>query len=96
MGRQTVYIARIGGEEFICKGLAIHEYNFLEIYTYEKWSGAKVPVLRPGQTFVPSDLLLVEGQTTAPNLLTVRLVWNRVSSQNMGLTVSCGLDRKRN
>lgn len=44
--------------------------NYLEVYTYDKWTGRYLPHFEEGEEFMPSVCELREGQTTRPNLLT--------------------------
>ena len=39
----------MGGEKFDAKGLMISERNYLDIYTFDKWSTKRVPYLERGQ-----------------------------------------------
>lgn len=59
----------INEEKFCAKGMVITEYNYLEVYIYEKWIETSLPDLKINQFFTPTELLLKEGRTTAPNLL---------------------------
>ena len=82
---QTEVVAGCGGERFTTRGLSISEKGYLHIYgvgpaqpggpafhdSFDAWSGnASLPPYRPGETFAPSRLLLREGRTHAPELLT--------------------------
>lgn len=60
----------INEERFIARGMVITNYNYLEVYIYEKWVETSLPDLKPSQNFTPTELSLKEGRTTAPNLLT--------------------------
>jgi DNA topoisomerase-3 len=60
----------MGGELFDAKGLVVLERNYLEVYTYDKWNGHYIPEFHEGDVFVPTEINMVEGTTTAPNLLT--------------------------
>lgn len=44
--------------------------NYLEVYPYDKWSNKQIHNYNQGQSFVPTQLEIVDGQTSAPNLLT--------------------------
>ena len=46
VGSQTDVLVQVpeGGEGFHCKGLMIHERNYLEIYRWEKWNANKVTI----------------------------------------------------
>lgn len=69
-GQERLIDIVIGEERFTAKGMIITEYNYLEIYIYEKWVETPLPELSLQQTFIPTGLLLKEGRTTAPSLLT--------------------------
>ena len=51
-------------------GLIVLTKNYLEVYTYDKWTGRHLPHFEEGEEFMPSICELREGQTTKPNLLT--------------------------
>ncbi|KAJ3425781.1 DNA topoisomerase 3-alpha [Anaeramoeba flamelloides] len=70
IGDSTVVTIGISGEKFTLKGLIIREYNFLEIYKYERWSDITIPNFHEGQTFIPESILFQESETQPPNLLT--------------------------
>ena len=36
----------IGGEIFTCSGLVVEEKNYLEVYTFEKWTDKFIPVMK--------------------------------------------------
>ncbi|KAH9257074.1 hypothetical protein BASA81_004895 [Batrachochytrium salamandrivorans] len=58
-------------EHFSIKGLQVMERNYLDVYVYDRWGERAIPeTLVEGNTFVPSELVLVQGETTAPELLT--------------------------
>ena len=50
-------------------GLQVIEKNYLEVYTYEKWSDHFMPEFRVGETLVPTTCRITEGKTTPPSLL---------------------------
>jgi DNA topoisomerase-3 len=56
--------------QFVASGLHILAENYLAVYPYEKWSDKVIHEYRQGQTFTPTSIEMVEGQTSAPNLLT--------------------------
>ena len=43
--------------------------HYLDVYTYEKWNGRKIPKFSNEEQITPSKLYLSEGKTTAPELL---------------------------
>lgn len=46
------------------------EWNYLEVYPYDKWGDKEIPHYEQGQQFEPSEIEMVDGQTTPPPLLT--------------------------
>ena len=70
IGDETVVRIRVGQESFSATGLMIMEQNFLEVYTYMKWSDKSLPVFQEGETIMPTEMLMRSGHTTAPQPLT--------------------------
>lgn len=54
----------------ISTGLTVHERNFLEVCTFEKWEGNILPEFTQGETFIPTTCDVKRGQTSPPKLLT--------------------------
>lgn len=55
-----------------CTVLSLYrQRNYLEVYRYDGWggSGTTLPHFEVGQQFIPSELLLKEGRTEPPPLL---------------------------
>eukprot|EP00548_Thalassiothrix_antarctica_P008807 CAMPEP_0194152402 /NCGR_PEP_ID=MMETSP0152-20130528/52128_1 /TAXON_ID=1049557 /ORGANISM="Thalassiothrix antarctica, Strain L6-D1" /LENGTH=782 /DNA_ID=CAMNT_0038856867 /DNA_START=182 /DNA_END=2531 /DNA_ORIENTATION=+ len=72
MGKETTITLDMGSETFTAKGLMILERNWLEIYSpYERWSTGQgqLPHLEVGSRIIPTSLLLQEGRTAPPQLL---------------------------
>eukprot|EP00057_Strongylocentrotus_purpuratus_P016863 XP_011671337.1 PREDICTED: DNA topoisomerase 3-alpha [Strongylocentrotus purpuratus] len=69
-GKETIVNITIAEEEFTATGLMIIARNYLDVYPYEKWNAKIIPVYDRGQTFEPTSLEMVDGQTQAPPLLT--------------------------
>lgn len=69
-GAETVVTIEIAEEKFTAKGLMVLELNYLEVYTYEKWSDKSLPVFKEREKFMPTTLLLTESKTNPPELLT--------------------------
>ncbi|KAH8119439.1 prokaryotic type I DNA topoisomerase [Phellopilus nigrolimitatus] len=69
-GHETTVEVLCDGEYFSASGLIVLAKNYLEVYTYDKWSGRYLPHFEEGEEFMPSVCELREGQTTRPNLLT--------------------------
>lgn len=61
VGNETQIKLEMGGEYFNCMGLVVEEYNFLEVYTFEKWTDKYVPKFQQGQQFRPSNLSIFKG-----------------------------------
>lgn len=69
-GSETIVTVNVADEEFTANGLIVFERNYLEVYIYEKWNSKEIHQYQMGNTFVPTELLLHEGSTTAPSMLT--------------------------
>jgi len=41
----------------------------MNVWTFEKWNDCVVPPLEVGQVIIPTKILLLEGKTTPPKLL---------------------------
>lgn len=70
IGHETTVEVKMDTEFFDVKGLVILERNYLQVYTYDKWSGNEIPEFNEGDKFVPDSLNMEPGKTTAPKLLT--------------------------
>ncbi|CAF1077721.1 unnamed protein product, partial [Didymodactylos carnosus] len=69
-GDETIVQIMINNEKFSASGLIIRERNYLDVYPYDKWSDKEIPRYDVNQTFYPSKIEMVQGETTAPQLLT--------------------------
>ena len=69
-GIETTVEIDIAGEKFTAKGLSITAKNYLDVYPYEKWCDKTLPIYRTGDTFMPTSMDMVEGETEPPSLLT--------------------------
>ncbi len=69
-GAETIVNLDIAGEGFTCKGLQVLEYNYLDIYRYDRWGDKNIPVFAQGEVVTPEAVEMKEGTTTPPNLLT--------------------------
>lgn len=69
-GEETVVNIEINGEKFLANGLRIIALNYLEVYPYDKWSNKQIHNYNQGQSFMPTRLEMIDGQTSPPNLLT--------------------------
>ncbi|CAJ1075858.1 DNA topoisomerase 3-alpha [Xyrichtys novacula] len=69
-GQETVVDIDIAQEKFSASGLMIIARNYLDVYPYDRWSTKVIPVYQQGSQFQPSAIEMVDGQTSAPQLLT--------------------------
>ena len=83
VGSETKVDVALGGELFSVKGLIIEEYNWLEIFHYEKWSDTVLPPIQKGEEFNP-DLSMIDGKTSAPSLLTEADLITKMDSNGIG------------
>ena len=44
----------------------IEQYNYLEVYPYEKWFDKTIPLFRENETFMPTSMKFHTGQTEPP------------------------------
>ncbi|RWS07211.1 hypothetical protein B4U79_07604 [Dinothrombium tinctorium] len=70
VGKETTVKIEINEEIFTADGLFIVERNYLEVYPYDKWSDKEIPRYDLGETFMPSEIMMNDGTTTPPQLLT--------------------------
>ena len=70
VGRQTTVDIVIADERFTASGLTVLERNYLDVFPFDKWANNYLPDFQLGETFEPSAIDLVFGETTAPSLLT--------------------------
>lgn len=56
VGSETTIKATMGGEFFTCQGIIVEQLNWLEIFTFEKWSDTVLPKFTEGQKFKPDKL----------------------------------------
>mmetsp|Transcript_8842 Transcript_8842/g.25485 ORF Transcript_8842/g.25485 Transcript_8842/m.25485 type:complete len:568 (+) Transcript_8842:189-1892(+) len=68
-GAKTVVEIQLGGEGFHANGLIVHEKNYLDIYTYDTWTGTQLPPFEANEQCTPTSIDLTEGQTQPPPLL---------------------------
>ena len=69
LGRETVVQIAVAGESFRTTGLIVDEPNYLDVYPYDRWRSRACPRYVEGQTFRPTAVLMRQGTTTAPPLL---------------------------
>lgn len=72
IGNETSITVQMDTEEFTATGLMILQRNWLEIYEpWERWSTGQgeLPYAQVGSRITPSSLLMKEGRTTPPQLI---------------------------
>jgi len=70
-GMATDIDVSYGDESFHAHGVIVLERNYLDVYPYERWdSSAQLPRFTVGEQFEPTEAVMTEGKTTAPNYLT--------------------------
>ncbi|KAI0633210.1 DNA topoisomerase [Trametes polyzona] len=84
LGWQRTVDVQYGEEEFYATGLVIRERNYLDVFPYDKWSDKELPDFREGETFVPTECRLDEGQTSKPTLLTEADLVNLMDEHGIG------------
>eukprot|EP00808_Paulinella_micropora_P003762 g1099.t1 len=84
VGSQTTIEATVATEVFTTRGLHISERNYLEVYTYDRWQARTIPQFLPHQTFMPDEICMVQGSTTAPPLLTESDLIGRMNKKGIG------------
>ena len=60
----------INDEVFTANGITVEHLNYLEIWTYEKWSDCYIPQFKKGEKFTPTYFWMETSETTPPKLLT--------------------------
>jgi len=50
----------MGGEVFTFCGIEVEEYNFLEIYYFEKWFEKFIPQFKEGDKFRPTYIDIIK------------------------------------
>ena len=70
LGFETNVKISINNELFHTFGLIILERNYLDVYPYSNWSGKEIPDFKLNEIFVPNEIMMKDGKTTPPSLLT--------------------------
>jgi DNA topoisomerase-3 len=83
-GRSSRVVVSMGGETFSASGLVVLERNWLDVYPYTAWSGAKIPNFAVGQRFTPAALLLSDGSTQPPPMLAEHELIAVMNEQGIG------------
>lgn len=84
LGDETNIEVNVNEEKFSTKALMIKEYNYLEVYPYDKWNASTAPNLQMGQEFVPSVYRLEESKTQPPSLLTEKDLLGLMDKHGIG------------
>jgi len=74
----------MGGERFSASGLMVLDRGYLDIYPFERWETHTLPPLEEGTVFTPSSLLLHEGTTQPPPLLSEADLIRIMSAEGIG------------
>lgn len=70
IGQETTILIDMNGEEFSANGLIILELNYLEVYKYFRWNAKEIPNFSANEEFIPDSVMLTDGKTCPPQLLT--------------------------
>ncbi|KAF3910063.1 Helicase [Orbilia brochopaga] len=71
LGETTTVSLEYGDEGFHASGLTVIERNYLEVYPWDRWESSQMlPQYRDGERFVPNEVTMQDGKTTAPGFLT--------------------------
>ncbi|KAK2195964.1 bifunctional DNA topoisomerase [Babesia duncani] len=81
LGNLSIIFIDIAGEGFHCKGMNITKRSWLDIYPHESWTNSQVPDLQQNDTFTPSEIVLQEGSTSPPGLLSESQLINLMHRQ---------------
>ena len=68
-GQSTRISVELGGEIFHGTGLIVEQRNYLDVYTYDKWNTNEIIAAEVNEFIRPKSVLVKNGQTTAPPLL---------------------------
>ena len=70
-GESTMVEIAYGDETFFANGLIVLERNYLDVYTYERWTSSQpLPRFDLHETFEPTEANIIDSQTTPPGYLT--------------------------
>lgn len=85
-GSRTTVTAEMGGEYFTTSGLIVTDRGWLDIYPWIKWGqgNGTLPPFQEGDTFIPSSVLLHEGSTEPPNLLSEAELLKAMDTEGIG------------
>lgn len=83
-GKESTIIFVADDERFKLKGLTIEKRGWLDIYPYIKWSEKEIPTFQVSEAFVPISIVMNEGKTTPPPLLTESELINIMYKEGIG------------
>jgi len=70
-GQGTDVEIEYGDEIFNAYGVVVLERNYLDVYPYENWTNSTtLPKFTLGERFEPTEVMMNDGQTSAPSYLT--------------------------
>ena len=84
VGSETTVKVEMGGEQFHASGLIVEQPNYLEVYTFDKWSDRYIPRFQQAEKFKPFSLTVQKGATAAPTPLTEADLITRMDQQGIG------------
>ncbi|KAF3085648.1 DNA topoisomerase [Orbilia oligospora] len=71
IGETTTVNIDYGGEGFHASGLTVLERNYLDVYPWDRWESSQMlPRYQEGERFVPNEVTMTDGKTSAPGYLT--------------------------
>lgn len=83
----------VADELFDTSGLTITERNYLDVYPYDRWIGNVIPKFSLHETVSLTSLLMTEGKTSAPSLLTEADLISVMDKNGIGKNVNEWLPR---
>ncbi|CAI2165301.1 1535_t:CDS:10 [Funneliformis geosporum] len=83
-GNETTVKIRIKDEYFTAKGLVISDYNYLDVYPYDRWNDKNLPNFVLHETFTPKECTMEEGETSPPEYLTEAELINIMDKNGIG------------
>ena len=83
-GSQTVVTIRLHTETFTANGSQLEEKNFLEVYTYQKWSDQMLPNFQENERFIPDSCEMTSSRTSPPSLITEPMLISTMDKNGIG------------
>eukprot|EP01103_Thecamoeba_quadrilineata_P000936 TRINITY_DN10828_c0_g1_i1.p1 TRINITY_DN10828_c0_g1~~TRINITY_DN10828_c0_g1_i1.p1 ORF type:complete len:959 (+),score=147.26 TRINITY_DN10828_c0_g1_i1:12-2888(+) len=84
LGFETEVFFDIASETFTLKGLMVLELNFMLIYPYQKWNDRNIPKFEPREKVLPSKVLLHQGTTCPPQLISEPELLQKMDDTGIG------------